>query len=526
MKIIKNILLGAAIISLCSCNMDFEPTTSYTDQTFWYSAKNAEGGLTACYIPLLSSTMFGDASIALEECATPNAYCYSNSLNWSDIAKGSHTADGAVFSGRWHNCYVGIGRCNTLLDNIDKNQELSVDDIGKMKAQARFLRAFYYYLLVVYYNSAPLITSSPNLSQASLPRTEHRKIVSFILSELDSIASILPTSYGKEGTGRPTKGAALALKAKLLLFEASPLCNPDNNLERWREAADAAKAVIDLGIYDLYPKYGELFTLKAEGCKESIFDLECISSPKGNGHSFDLVMRQYNGAAPLKDLVDTYLMKDGKKRAESAYKNSKSYKDMDPRFYATIVYPGATWMGEKVTSNNTNKNFTNKQTGFIYRKYTVYTDKAPSNADKNLGKNCSPINIMLLRYADILLIYAEAKNALGEMNATIWDHTVKTIRKRAGFTVAGALNYPSTPEAVKEALLYERRIEFAGEGTWYNDLRRLRLAETLMNNISVQKFDGTVIEDRSFNVNRDYWWPVPTKQMENNPQLAPNNPNW
>ena len=325
MRIIKNILLGATIISLCSCNMDFEPTTSYTDQTFWYSAKNAEGGLTACYIPLLSSTMFGDASIALEECATPNAYCYSNSLNWSDIAKGSHTADGAVFSGRWHNCYVGIGRCNTLLDNIDRNQELSVDDIGKMKAQARFLRAFYYYLLVVYYNSAPLITSSPNLSQASLPRTEHRKIVSFILSELDSIASILPTSYGKEGTGRPTKGAALALKAKLLLFEASPLCNPDNNLERWREAADAAKAVIDLSIYDLYPKYGELFTLKAEGCKESIFDLECISSPKGNGHSFDLVMRQYNGAAPLKDLVDTYLMKDGKKRAESAYKNSKSY---------------------------------------------------------------------------------------------------------------------------------------------------------------------------------------------------------
>lgn len=526
MKTIKNILLGAALIGLCSCNMDFEPTTSYTDNTFWYGAKNAEGGLTACYLPLLSNTMFGDASVALEECATPNAYCYSNSLNWSDIAKGSHTADGSVISGRWHNCYVGIGRCNTLLENIDKNQEFSADDIDKMKAQARFLRAFYYYLLVIYYNSAPLITSSPNLSQTYLPRTEHRKIVDFIVSELDAIAPILPTSYGKEGTGRPTKGAALALKAKLLLFEASPLCNPDNNMERWREAANAAKAVIDLGTYSLYPKYGELFTLKAEGCDESIFDLECISSPKGNGHSFDIVMRQYNGAAPLKELVDTYLMKDGKKRDESIYKNSKNYKDMDPRFYATIVYPGSTWMGEKVTSNNTNKNFTNKQTGFIYRKYTVYTDKAPSMADKNLGQNCSPINIMLLRYADVLLMYAEAKNALGEMDATVWEQTVKAIRKRAGFTVAGALNYPSTPEAVTEALLYERRIEFAGEGTWYNDLRRLRLSETQMNNIDVQKFDGTVIERRTFNAARDYWWPVPTKQMENNPKLAPNNPNW
>src|SRR5690606_28326426 len=138
----------------------------------------------------------------------------------------------------------------------------------------------------------------------------------------------------------------------------------------------------------------------------------------------------------------------------------------------------------------------------------------------------SEINYMILRYADILLMYAEAKNELGELTEDIWNITVREIRKRAGFSVASALDYPgSDPEVLRDHIRYERRIEFAGEGYYYNDIRRWKIAETVMPG-AIEKHDGTTIISRSFDANRDYWWPVSTTQMELNPNLKPNNPGW
>ena len=130
-----SLLLSAAAVS---CSMDFEPTGAYSDKTFWYSAKNAESGLTGCYLPLRNGSMFGGMAIVMEECATPNAYNYANTLNWNDLAKGSHTADGSIFAGRWKDAYTGIGRCNMLLQHIGLNKELSAEAVTQMKAQARF----------------------------------------------------------------------------------------------------------------------------------------------------------------------------------------------------------------------------------------------------------------------------------------------------------------------------------------------------------------------------------------------------
>lgn len=512
-----------------SCSMDFEPTGAYSDKTFWYSAKNAESGLVGCYLPLRNGSMFGGMAIAMEECATPNAYNYDNRQNWNDIAKGSHTSDGNIFSGRWKDAYTGIGRCNMLLAHIDLNKELTRDRITQMKAQARFLRALYYSVLTTYYYKVPLITDSPDISQVGQTRTDRNAILKFIVDELDAVAKILPRTYSAASEqGYPTCGAALALKARLLLFEASPLCNPDGAEAPWRDAADAAYAVMDLGVYSLYSGgYGELFTEKAEHGTESIFNVEAISTPTGLGHSMDIVMRQYNNAAPLGNFVDSYWMKDGKPRAGSAHAGSAGYTDLDPRFYGTIVYPGSTWMGETVKTDNTNTRFTNKQTGFIYRKYTVYTEAVPGTAEVNLQENCSPINIMLLRYADVLLMYAEAKNELGEMSEEIWNRTVKAIRQRAGFTSTAALAFPGNDQGeVRRQIRYERRIELAGEGTYYNDLRRWREAENQMNALSIYTWDGTQIGTRNFNRERDYWWPVPSSQVELAPTLRPNNPGW
>ena len=205
---------------------------------------------------------------------------------------------------------------------------------------------------------------------------------------------------------------------------------------------------MEMGVYALYQSgYAKLFTEAAEHSSESIFNVEFVSNPTGLGHSIDIVMRQYNSAAPLKNFVDSYWMKDGKPREESAYADSPDYEDLDPRFAQTIVYPGSVWMGETVKTDNTNVRFTNKQTGFIYKKYTVYTEQVPSDEEYRLVSNCSPINIMLLRYADVLLMYAEAKNELGEMTEEVWNRTVKAIRQRAGFTSSAALAYPGNDPA-------------------------------------------------------------------------------
>src|SRR5690606_36474537 len=151
-------------------------------------------------------------------------------------------------------------RCNALLDNIDRNTVLSAPEIVQMKAQARFLRALFYQILVTYYKDVPLITSEPQLEQKDAPRDSHEDVVGFIVRELDEIAPLLPVRYASRAdAGRPTRGAALALKARLLLFEASPLVNTAGAAEKWTAAANAAKAVMDLGQYGLYSSYRNLF---------------------------------------------------------------------------------------------------------------------------------------------------------------------------------------------------------------------------------------------------------------------------
>ena len=198
---------------------------------------------------------------------------------------------------------------------------------------------------------------------------------------------------------------------------------------------------------------------------------------------------------------------------------------MDPRFAACVAYPGSTWMGREVKMES-NACFTNIQTGYLFKKYTIYSEAAPTTAqlDMRSKAQCSPTNLMLIRYADVLLMYAEAMNEAGEMSLEVWNATVRAVRARAKLDDE-ALVYPSDKKAVREAIRYERRAEFLGEGTWYNDLRRNKLAETVCQG-PVHRYDGVELNVRNFNAARDYWWPVPAKQVELAPNLEPNNPNW
>ena len=127
----------------------------------------------------------------------------------------------------------------------------------------------------------------------------------------------------------------------------------------------------------------------------------------------------------------------------------------------------------------------------------------------------------------LLMNLGTIQRRLGEMDEAVWNETIRAIRQRAGFSAASALDFPGGgKEEIMKHIRYERRIEFAGEGTYYNDLRRWRIAENEMANLNIYRYDGVQIGTRNFNKDRDYWWPVPASQIEVNPTLRPNNPGW
>src|SRR5690606_8329089 len=212
-----------------------------------------------------------------------------------------------------------------------------------MKGEARFLRGLYYFMLENYYGGVPLILEEPDPdTQSDLPRTPREEVVAQIIKDLDRAALVLPeVKYTGGNVGRATKGAALALKARVLLYEASPLFNPSNDLNKWKAAADAAKAVMDLteAGYGLFNDYRGLFLPQNENNQEVIFDVQYIFP--GLGTSFDLIGKQYNTNAPLLDLAQAYETKDG-----LPVDPAEPYENRDPRLYGTIFFPGDTLMEE------------------------------------------------------------------------------------------------------------------------------------------------------------------------------------
>ncbi|NGM60824.1 RagB/SusD family nutrient uptake outer membrane protein [Sphingobacterium sp. SGG-5] len=521
MKNIKiHLYLFTFLLTLWGCttnSLDTIPQDRYTDQNFWTTQKNAMAALTGCYAVLRNPGMFdgGQATALLEETATPNAYNYTNRMGYGVIALGTHTNSNAViFNARWVDSYRGIGRCNNLLDKIDA---VPMDDglRTRMKAEAKFLRAFYYTMLTTYFGSVPLILEAPDTEKhGKLPKTERRKIITQIVNDLDDASAILPPIYTSNDIGRATKGAALALKARVLLFEASPLnnsgdpANPTGDVLKWKAAADAAKAVIDMAPeagYDLFPNYRRLFMPENENSVECIFDVQ-FKAPE-QGSSFDVENRQWNENAPLQDLIDAYEMLPG-----FTYNAAQPYANRDLRMYQTIVFPGDTYMGSITTHTAPFKN-----TGYGVKKYSIYDAEPNSNI---INENRSEINYMVIRYADVLLMYAEAMNEAlaspdADINITNIYSAVNKIRQRGGLLPIGS---GKTKVEMREIIRQERRVEFACEGLYYNDIRRWRTAESVLN-ATIYNSQGQPIVKRSFDAGKDYWWPVPLTQSDLNPNL-------
>lgn len=511
-KICYGILISSLIFGSCGDRLlDSSPDDKYVESNFWNTEAAADAALTGVYSILRYDGIYGNEATPLwEDTATPNAYNYSDAKGFNSIASGKQMeTTGGVISNRWKRSYAGIGRANSFLANVE-HVDMDEEKKSRMIGEAKFLRALYYFFLEAYYGDAPLILDPPALEQAELPRTPRAEIVAQIIKDLDEAAQSLPAGYSGNDLGRATTGAALGLKARVLLFEASPLVNTNNDASKWEAAAQAAKAVIDLGQYDLYPDYRALFLPANENNEEVIFDVQYIY-PDG-GHSFDLICRQYNTNAPLRELIDAYYMKDGLPFNESSlYDPTDIYANRDPRMAMTIVYPGATYMGETVS----NSRFA--VTGYGMKKYSIYDEEKPPADLADLKGGQSETNYIVLRYADILLMYAEALNEVSGPSQEIYD-ALNAIRERSEMPPIAATH---TRESLRDVIRHERRIEFVGEGYYYNDIRRWKLGEEMLSG-PVHAYNGKELEVRSFDPARDYWWPIPLGELDLNNALEQN----
>ena len=413
---------------------------------------------------------------------------------------------------------------------------------ARMIAEARFIRAYLFFRLTTWYGDVPLFDHDLLLQESKeIVRTPQTEVLAFVRSELDAIMDALPTNeeYGDPDLGRITSGAVVAFKARTYLYSND-----------WENVVSTCEKLINsdqYGSYSLYPSYEEIFLPGNEFNNEVILDVNYVPSVRTWGEYFDLaplsVGARVNQMSPTQELVDDYLMMNGRPISDSnsGYNENDPYKNRDPRLSGTVVYHGFPWKlpdgslqtiyirpgsapDESAAVDEYKGQGTNStSTGYYMRKYYDPTSLVGME---------SGLNLILIRYADVLLMYAEAKNELGQMNEGIWDMTIKALRERAGFTDTSALAYDSSKNKseLQSIIRQERRVELALEGLRIFDIRRWRIAEVVLNgNPHGAKYgdpsmdNGYIrLDKRSFNSERDYLWAVPQSQKDLNPNLGQN----
>jgi hypothetical protein len=528
----------AFMMLFTSCNqLDLAPTNKFTESNYWTSTEKANMVLSMAYSQMTNSDYFFNT-----EALSDNLYEGRGSSSEKAISSGQADASNGRFANEWKNCYEGIKTVHTFLENVDRVPDMNETLKTRMKAEARFIRAYLYFRLTTWYGDVPLFDHDLTLSESkTISRTPQAEVLSFVRSELDAILPSLPAkeAYAAADQGRITSGAVVALKARTYLYSND-----------WANVVATTEKLInttDYGKYSLFSSYEGLFLPQNENNSEVILDLEYVPSLRTWGNYYDYaplsVGARVNAMAPTQELVDDYIMMNGKKIRESGsnYVESDPYKNRDPRLTATVVYhqfewkkpdgtfqtiyirPGSAPNQTAAVDEYKGQGTNSTSTGYYMRKYYDPT---------SLASFTSGLNLILIRYADVLLMYAEAKNELGQMNSTIWDLTIKALRARAGFTDPGALAFNSawTKSDLQDIIRRERRCELALEGLRIHDIRRWKTAEVVLNTFphgakygDASTDNGYIrLDKRSFNPNRDYLWAVPQSQKDINPNLGQN----
>lgn len=471
MKKIKYILpLLFCLLFSCEDFLDKQPLDQLSNATFWKTTKDANMALTGVYSTLKFERLCD--RLGVWDAITDNAWGQFSEGNIPLFWNGSYNATTGTFSADLYNkCYSGIAKCNIFLANID-NVDADQTVLAQYKAEVRFIRAFYYYWLTESFGGVVLTTTPLGVDDMKIPRSSKADVVKQIYEDLDyAIANLPNVAY----TGHAIKSAALALKARVKLFNGE-----------FADAATLAKSVIENGLFKLSTNYASIFVEEGdqEHNPEIIFSIKYLA-PSYN--LSDLYMGWYGSADPLKEFVDCHESGDTRLKANvlqwGDYWPARSGVfgpnfDQGARFYGYIVKK---WVNQTLTNDNTKR----------------------SN------------DVPHIRYAEVLLVYAEAKNESSGPDQSIYD-AVNLVRNRAGL---GNLPSGLSQAEMREKIRHERRVELCFEGQRFFDMKRWKIASDIIPTIP-----NPITQSKVFRVWKDayYLFPIPQSEIDKNPDLVQN----
>ena len=544
--------LLSVYLTACSDFLNVQPLDSFSNESIFTDPILTETYVNARYLEIRVGISTNDYSYArgqglrficdeaYHNFGDQSAYLFNRGEITPDQSGGLHNT--------WSDYYVAIKNCNIFFANIEK---LKTDPkiIDRLKGEITFLRAFFYADLVSRFGGVPIITHVFGLDEDMMvPRNSYEECVSFIVSELDNAASLLPAVHENSNYGRATKGAALALKARILLRAASPYWNTSNDRGKWQAAADAAKAVIDLTdngspVYALDADYKGLFINSRS--REIIF-MRMFNQQMGTNFDKINTPNGYTGWSQtciLQDMVDAYEMADGTMPTEEAEyaPGNTPWQNREPRFYASIVCDGQQFRGREIeffisaSGNRANSGIDSEQSSIenwnaSKSHYTMRKFMNESLTDMATAISTQPW--IYIRLAEMYLNYAEAMFELGDENTALLY--INRIRERARGDNPNVLpDIRVSGEALREKIRHERRIELAFEDHRYFDVRRWKIADITENKparkITIVRDDVThektytieVLQERRF-LPQHYLMPIPRSEIQRAPQIEQN----
>jgi starch-binding outer membrane protein, SusD/RagB family len=508
-KIFFTIMVAGILLCATSCNkntLDKNPPDSVSTGIFWLSETDVQSAVAGVYTRL-QQNFLGYERVYLDG-LSDNAFLWDNTnqTNFLNMTTGSLSASlGGALPNMYSSPYRAIASCNYFLDNVDKAPLADAKKNG-YKAEVQFIRALCYFTLVQDYGGVIIYKKFPTtLEDAKIAKSTKAAVYAFIEEDLNfAIANLPDVKYN----GHAVKGSAQGIKGRVLLTQ-----------QKWAEAATLLQDIVTGNKFALSNNYAGLF--KTSGQTNAAINTEIMfstqylattnpqrTSPGAAG--MDIELGWYSLMQPYQDLVDDYEMTDGKSITESPlYIPATPYLNRDPRLDLSIKVPGEVWR------NSANVAWTGSYatfTGYLVEKY-VDLSKAPFTTATATQTDQDYIH---LRYADILLMLAEAKNEVSGPDASVYG-LISQVRGRTGIAMPAVdqVKY-NTKEKLRDYIRHERRVEFAFEGQRYNDLKRWNIAHIKLPTLKTPANVPLVF------LQKNYVLPFQQSELDNNPQLKQN----
>lgn len=533
-------IIAAALLmgsfSSCSDFLDRYPLEELSDESFWKTEKDAEMAVSNLYNVL--PTWDVDEAINSDDAV--------HGIKWAAGNQSKGVYDPSDYG--WSGEYGYIRQANLILEKIQE-MDLSEDAYKKLEGQARFFRAYTYFTLIRSFGAVPYIDKPLELTDVeNITRTPKDEVYAKVMEDFDIAIADLPVQWDETNSGRITKGAAMAMKARAALY-----------FNNWETAMTEAKNVMDLGQYELYDKdntgrYKELFWEVADGCDEFILSVQ-FNAPTRTHYLIGwecFPTLGWGGLNPTQSLVDAFEDINGAPIANSTiYDSTNPFANRDPRLEVNVLHDGETMYGVTIkvaplsSSGNTGigQHGDATATGYYQQKW-LDPSIDPQSTGWDMGKDW-----VVIRYAEVLLTYAEAKNELSPLDPSAFD-AVNQVRRRVGMpdlqnTDPTKPTYCGTQDDLRKRIWNEWRVEFALEGgkrQW--DIRRWDIAKDVLN----APFEGlryTLVDDPnapkgdngkkcilyvgeplklagSHYEDHNYLLPIPQTEIDLNPKLEQN----